>query len=192
VSNLANNNPKIFLISGPSGVGKDTIINEIKTLFKELHFVVTAVTRDRRSDEKEGVNHFFVSENQFKEMIDNDELIEWSKVYKNYYGVPKSQITIPTSEGKSVLLRVDVQGAQKIKQIIPEVISIFIKPENLQLIKKHLSSRGENSEAEIKRRMEAARNELKLSSSFEYAITNQEGNIGYVINEVKDIINKNL
>jgi len=189
---LANSNPKIFLISGPSGVGKDTVINEIRKIFKNLHFVVTAVTRNRRSDEKEGVNHFFVSEKQFKEMIDKDELIEWSKVYKNYYGVPKSQITKPTSEGKSVLLRVDVQGAQKIKEIIPEVILIFIKPENLEFIKKHLSSRGENSQLEINRRIEAAKNEIKLSSSFEYVITNEEGNIEYVINEVKDIINKNL
>lgn len=189
---LSKDNPKIFLISGPSGVGKDTIIEELRRVFDNFHFVITAVTRSKRSDEHEGINHFFISEKQFNAMIEKDELIEWSKVYKNFYGVPNSQLSIPMSEGKSVLLRVDVQGAQKIKKRIPNAISIFIKPESIDVIKKHLSSRGQNSEEEINNRIEAANGEIKLSNTFDYVITNQEGNIGYVIKEVKDIINKNL
>ncbi len=125
-------------------------------------------------------------------MIKNDELIEWSKVYKNYYGVPKNQIDKPISENRSVLIRVDVQGAEKIKSKIPSVITIFIKPENFDQIKKHLSSRGENSKEDINTRIGAAKGEIELSKNFDYVITNQEGNIQLVIDKVKDIIEKNL
>ncbi len=189
---MSNNSPQIFLISGPSGVGKDSIIDEIRKSYENFHFVITAVTRKKRSDEKDGVNHFFISKEKFQLMIDNDELIEWSKVYKNFYGVPKSQIEKPLSEGKSIILRVDVQGAQKIKEIMPNIVLIFIKPENLDFINKHLRDRGENSEEEIKRRLDTAEKEILLSRNFDYVITNPEGNIEYVIDTVKDIINKNL
>ena len=189
---LSANFPKIFLISGPSGVGKDTIIAELRKIYFDFHFVVTAVTRKKRSDEKEGVNHFFISPNKFKSMIENNQLIEWSKVYDNFYGVPKSQIETPISQGKSVFIRVDVQGAEKIKKIMPEIVLIFIKPENLEYIRSHLDIRGENSEDEIKKRIEAAKNEILLAKNFDYVITNQEGNIKYVIDAVKDIIKKNL
>tara|TARA_Y100000768_G_scaffold388858_1_gene387984 strand:+ start:18961 stop:19539 length:579 start_codon:yes stop_codon:yes gene_type:complete len=192
VNNLKENKPKIFLISGPSGVGKDSVIEEIRKLYKNFHFVITAVTRDKRSDEKDGVNHFFISNEKFKSMIENDEFIEWSKVYENFYGVPKSQIEIPINQGNSVILRVDVQGAQKIKQMIPDLIMIFIKPESLDFIDKNIRNRGENSEDEIKRRLDTAEKELSLSHHFDYIITNPEGNIKYVIESVKDIINKNL
>ena len=189
---LSANFPKIFLISGPSGVGKDTIIAELRKIYFDFHFVVTAVTRKKRSDEKEGVNHFFISPNKFKSMIENNQLIEWSKVYDNFYGVPKSQIETPISQGKSVFIRVDVQGAEKIKKIMPEIVLIFIKPENLEYIRSHLDIRGENSEDDIKKRIEAAKNEILLAKNFDYVITNQEGNIKYVIDAVKDIIKKNL
>ena len=189
---LSANFPKIFLISGPSGVGKDTIIAELRKIYFDFHFVVTAVTRKKRSDEKEGVNHFFISPNKFKSMIENNQLIEWSKVYDNFYGVPKSQIETPISQGKSVFIRVDVQGAEKIKKIMPEIVLIFIKPENLEYIRSHLDIRGENSEDEINKRIEAAKNEILLAKNFDYVITNQEGNIKYVIDAVKDIIKKNL
>ena len=184
--------PKIFLISGPSGVGKDTIIDELRKVFNDFHFVITAITRIKRNDEIDGIHHFFVSEERFNEMIENDELIEWSKVYKNYYGVPKNQIEKPISENRSVLLRVDVQGAKKIKSRISSVITIFIKPEKFDQIEKHLYSRGEHSKQDIIRRIEAAKGEIELSKNFDYVITNQEGNIQYVINKVKDIIEKNL
>lgn len=184
--------PKIFLISGPSGVGKDSIVEEIRKIYTDFHFVITAVTRTKRNDEIDGKNHFFVTEDKFNEMIENDELIEWSKVYKNYYGVPKNQIDKPISENRSVLLRVDVQGAEKIKSKIPSVITIFIKPENFDQIEKHLSSRGENSKEDINTRIGAAKGEIELSKNFDYVITNQEGNIQLVIDKVKDIIEKNL
>ena len=189
---MIESNSKIFLISGPSGVGKDSVINKVREIFIDFHFVITAVTRKRRIEEKEGINHFFVSIPEFEKMINNNELIEWSEVYNNFYGVPKSQIDVPVSEGKNVLIRVDVQGANKIKNLIPEVVSIFIKPENIEAIKMHLSNREGISNEEILRRLNAAEEEIKLSKFFDYVITNPEGNIEYVIDEERDIINKNL
>ena len=185
-------NSKIFLISGPSGVGKDTIIIELRKIFPDFHFVITSVTRPPRKDETEGINHFFVSEPKFLSMIEADELIEWSRVYGNYYGVPKSQILAPTSNGNNILLRVDVQGAMKIKNTIPEVILIFIKPDSINSVKKHLSDRGQLSSEQIKTSLDSMNNEIELSKHFDYIIINEEGNIDSVVNKVKDIINQNI
>ncbi len=157
-----------------------------------FHFVITSVTRPPRKDETEGINHFFVSEPKFLSMIEADELIEWSRVYGNYYGVPKSQILDPTSNGNNVLLRVDVQGAMKIKSTIPEVILIFIKPDSINSVKKHLSDRGQLSSEQIKTRLDSMNNEIELSKHFDYIIINEEGNIDLVVNKVKDIIDHNI
>ena len=119
-------------------------------------------------------------------MIQNDELIEWSKVYKNYYGVPKNQIDKPISENRSVLIRVDVQGAEKIKSKIPSVITIFIKPENLDQIEKHLSSRGENSKEDINTRIAAAKGEIELSKNFDYVIYDSK----YKEISIEEVINR--
>ena len=185
-------NSKIFLISGPSGVGKDTIILELRKIFPDFHFVITTVTRDPREDEIEGINHFFVSEPEFLELVEKDKLIEWSRVYGNYYGVPKSQILEPSQNNKHVLLRVDVQGAKKIKESIPEVILIFIKPDSVNSVKKHLLERGQVSDEQIKIRLDTMKSEIELSNYFDYVITNIEGNIDLVVSEVKDIIDRNI
>ena len=113
-------------------------------------------------------------------------------MYGNYYGVPKSQILAPTSNGNNVLLRVDVQGAMKIKNTIPEVILIFIKPDSINSVKKHLSDRGQLSSEQIKTRLDSMNNEIELSKHFDYIIINEEGNIDSVVNKVKDIINQNI
>ncbi|MCH2673063.1 MAG: guanylate kinase [Dehalococcoidia bacterium] len=185
-------NSKIFLISGPSGVGKDTIILELRKIFPDFHFVITTVTRHPREDEIEGINHFFVSEPEFLELVEKDKLIEWSRVYGNYYGVPKSQILEPSQNNKHVLLRVDVQGAKKIKESIPEVILIFIKPDSVNSVKKHLLERGQVSDEQIKIRLDTMKSEIELSNYFDYVITNIEGNIDLVVSEVKDIIDRNI
>ena len=188
---LSSKDGKMIILSSPTGAGKTTLVKKI-SLEKKFKISISHTTREPRFNEIDGVDYFFTSEDKFNEMIQNDELIEWSKVYKNYYGVPKNQIDKPISENRSVLIRVDVQGAEKIKSKIPSVITIFIKPENLDQIEKHLSSRGENSKEDINTRIGAAKGEIELSKNFDYVITNQEGNIQLVIDKVKDIIVKNL
>ena len=138
------------MISGPSGVGKDVIIEEmINQNPSDYHFTITATTRKSRVNELDGVNHYFLSVKEFTLMIDNDELLEWAKVYGNYYGVPKKQVTNALRDGNHVIIRVDVQGAKRIKTVMPEALLIFIHPPNLDILKNHLIRRGVNSDKDI-------------------------------------------
>ena len=180
------------MISGPSGVGKDAVISQMSHQFKNFHFTVTATTRQKRENEINLKDYIFLSKDQFENMLATDEFLEHAEVYGNYYGVPKSQILAPTSNGNNVLLRVDVQGAMKIKNTIPEVILIFIKPDSINSVKKHLSDRGQLSSEQIKTRLDSMNNEIELSKHFDYIIINEEGNIDSVVNKVKDIINQNI
>ena len=181
---MSANFPKIFLISGPSGVGKDTIIAELRKIYFDFHFVVTAVTRKKRSDEKEGVNHFFISPNKFKSMIENNQLIEWSKVYDNFYGVPKSQIETPISQGKSVFIRVDVQGAKRLKNIIPHSKFIFINAESDNDLLLRLKKRHENSDTDIQKRINQSKSEIKEADWFDYIVINYPDKIDKAVEEL--------
>ena len=178
----------IYVISGPSAVGKDTIIENLQKLDNNFHFVVTATTRKPRKNEKEGKNHFFYSEKTFKKLIQNNDLIEWAKVYKNYYGVPKSQIFEPLKNNKDVLLRVDVQGAKRIKELIPDVVLIFIKPEKTESLRKRLIERGVNTTTEMSTRLKTAEREIQTSNFFDFIIVNKDGNLQYAVKKVLDII----
>ena len=178
----------IYVISGPSAVGKDTIIENLQKANNNFHFVVTATTRKPRKNEKEGINHFFYSKETFKKLIKNNDLIEWAKVYKNYYGVPKSQIFEPLKNNKDVLLRVDVQGAKRIKELIPDVILIFIKPERTESLRKRLIERGVDTTSEMDTRLKTAEREIQTSNLFDFIIVNKDGDLQYAVKKVLDII----
>ena len=185
---IEKNKANIYVMSGPSAVGKDTIIENLQKLDNNFHFVVTATTRKPRKNEKEGKNHFFYSEKTFKKLIQNNDLIEWAKVYKNYYGVPKSQIFEPLKNNKDVLLRVDVQGAKRIKELIPDVVLIFIKPEKTESLRQRLIERGVNTTAEMTTRLKTAEREIQTSDFFEFIIVNKDGDVQYAVKKVLDII----
>ncbi len=185
---IEKNKANIYVMSGPSAVGKDTIIENLQKLDNNFHFVVTATTRKPRKNEKEGKNHFFYSEKTFKKLIQNNDLIEWAKVYKNYYGVPKSQIFEPLKNNKDVLLRVDVQGAKRIKELIPDVVLIFIKPEKTESLRKRLIERGVNTTTEMSTRLKTAEREIQTSNFFDFIIVNKDGDLQYAVKKVLDII----
>ena len=185
---IEKNKANIYVMSGPSAVGKDTIIENLQKLDNNFHFVVTATTRKPRKNEKEGKNHFFYSEKTFKKLIQNNDLIEWAKVYKNYYGVPKSQIFEPLKNNKDVLLRVDVQGAKRIKELIPNVVLIFIKPEKTESLRKRLIERGVNTTTEMSTRLKTAEREIQTSNFFDFIIVNKDGDLQYAVKKVLDII----
>ena len=153
-----------------------------------FHFVVTATTRSPRKNEKEGINHFFYSKDEFNKLIKNNDLIEWAKVYKNYYGVPKSQIFEPLKNNKNVLLRVDVQGAKRIKELIPDVVLIFIKPEKTESLRKRLIERGVNTTTEMNTRLKTAEREIQTSNFFDFTIVNKDGDLPYAVKKVLNII----
>ncbi len=188
---IKKNTANIYVISGPSAVGKDTIIENLQKLDNNFHFVVTATTRKPRKTEKDGINHFFYSKKTFNKLIQNDELIEWAKVYKNYYGVPKSQIFEPLKNNIDVLLRVDVQGAKRIKELIPGVVLIFIKPEKIESLRKRLIKRGVNTTTEMTTRLKTAEKEIQTSDFFDFIVVNKDGDLQYAVNKVLDIIKDN-
>jgi len=181
--------PLVVVISGPSGVGKDVMIDRmIESDRLGFHFTITNTTRDPRPGEKDGVNHFFVDVDDFVNLIAADELLEWAQVYGNYYGVPKKQVRDALDAGKHVIIRVDVQGAKRISEIIPGALLIFIIPPSLDVLKKHLKDRGVDSEEEMTKRLAAANEEISQVSLFDFTVTNEEGRLDDTVNSVVNII----
>jgi guanylate kinase len=182
--NPANPQALLVVISGPSGVGKDSVLHELKQRNVPLSFVVTATTRPPRQEEVEGVDYFFVSPSRFAEMIEQGELLEYALVYNDFKGIPKQQIRQAFASGKDVVLRVDVQGAKAIRQLCPEALLIFLTVEDEQEITNRLSQRRTESEENRKLRLTTIRQELKRIGDFDYIIPNREGKLS----ETVDII----
>lgn len=185
----AHANPLIVVISGPSGVGKDVMIEKmIQNDQTGFHFTVTATTRSPRPGEQDGVNHHFVDVDDFINLIAQDNLLEWAQVYGNYYGVPKQQVRAALDAGKHVIMRVDVQGAKRLRELVPEVLMIFIQPPSLAVLEKHLRERGVDSEEEMTKRLAAAGDEMRQTGLFDYAVTNEEGDLESTVQKVVEII----
>jgi guanylate kinase len=153
-----------------------------------FHFTVTATTRDPRPGERNGINHHFVTVDDFINMIAADELLEWAQVYDNYYGVPKQQVRDALEAGNHVIIRVDVQGAKRLSEIIPDVLLIFIIPPSLDVLKMHLENRGVDSEAEMTKRLAAATEEINQASLFDFTVTNEEGQLDVTVDNIVEII----
>ncbi|MGB1748843.1 MAG: guanylate kinase [Dehalococcoidia bacterium] len=183
--------PLIVVISGPSGVGKDVMIEKmIQDDQTGFHFTVTATTRAPRPGEKDGVNHHFVKVDDFINLIAQDDLLEWAQVYGNYYGVPKQQVRAALGAGKHVIMRVDVQGAKRLRELVPEALMIFIQPPSLAVLEKHLRDRGVDTEEEMTKRLAAAGDEMRQTGLFDYAVTNEEGDLDSTVQKVVDIISE--
>ena len=153
-----------------------------------FHFTVTATTRNPRPGEQDGVNHHFMTVDDFINMIAADDLLEWAQVYDNYYGVPKQQVRDALDAGNHVIIRVDVQGAKRLSEIIPEALLIFIIPPSLEVLKMHLENRGVDSEAEMTKRLAAATEEINQASLFDFTVTNEEDQLDVTVDSVVAII----
>ncbi len=180
----------LIVISGPSGVGKDSVVKELKNREGKFHFVITANTRAPRSDEEEGVDYFFVTKEYFEEMIEKDQLAEWAHVYGDYKGVPRSQIETALKSGKDVLMRLDVQGARRIKDLYPFAILIFLIPSSEEEWTDRLQHRadeqGEDLDLDI--RVTKVKEELAMLNIFDYAVVNADLKLGETINTILAII----
>ena len=175
----------IFIISGPSGVGKDTLMDIVAENNSDIvHIAITATTRKPRSNETNGINHYFYNEIDFKNLIDQNLLIEWAKVYDNFYGVPYSEITENLNIGKKVLLRVDVQGAKRLKNIIPHSKFIFINAESEDDLLLRLKKRHENSDTDIQKRINQSKSEIKEADWFDYIVINYPDKIDKAVEEL--------
>ncbi len=180
--------PLLVVISGPSGVGKDTVLQRLKERRLPFHFVVTATTRPPRPDEVDGRDYFFISHDQFAEMIDQDELLEYAIVYNDYKGIPKQQVREALASGRDVLMRLDVQGAAKIRSLTDGAVLIFItaasEPEMISRLKERKSETPEG----LKLRIATARKELERMDEFDYCVVNRDMALDETVDQIIAII----
>lgn len=186
--NLSESVPLLIVISGPSGVGKDSVIKRLEQRNLPLHFVVTATTRPPRADEKDGVDYFFISLERFQEMIVQGELLEHAKVYDDYKGIPKEQVRQALASGKDVILRVDVQGAATVRALCPEAILIFLTPLNEEELIRRLTERESESDDSLRLRIETARQEIRRIREFDYRVVNSQGQLDSAVDAIVAII----
>ena len=187
--NIIHPEPLLVVISGPSGVGKDAVVNQLKARNDlHIHFVVTAASRKPREGEVHGVDYFFVSKEQFETMIQNDELIEHAVVYNEYKGVPKAQVRKALQSGKDVIMRLDVQGAARVREIFPEAVLIFIAPANCKEWVERIKKRNTETPEKLQIRLETAKKELDYLDKFDYAVINTQGQLEKAVEEVASII----
>jgi guanylate kinase len=180
--------PLLIVISGPSGVGKDSVIQCMKKRNLPFHFVVTATTRPPRQEEVDGVDYFFVSSDEFAEMIDKGELLEYAIVYNDYKGIPKAQVRQALASGVDVVMRVDVQGAAKIRELSPEALLIFLITRNEEELVSRLKTRKSETREGINLRIATARQELKRINEFDYVVVNGECHLDEAVDAILAII----
>jgi guanylate kinase len=187
--NLLNPRPLLIVISGPSGVGKDSVMGRMKERGLPFHFVITANTRPRRDNEIHGVDYFFVSKEEFARMIDGNELIEYAIVYGDYKGIPKKQVREALDSGQDVVMRLDVQGAETVRRLAPEAVLIFLTTESEAELEARLRSRETETADELAIRIATARKELKRVDAFDYVVVNQADKLDETVDNVAAIIN---
>jgi guanylate kinase len=180
--------PLLIVLSGPSGVGKDAVLARMKRSERPFHYVITATTRPKRAREKNGVDYHFLSRKEFQQMIDKHQFLEWANVYGNYYGVPKDDITSALSQGVDTIVKVDVQGAATIKEILPQAVFIFLTPPSMEELEKRLKRRRSESSEDLALRLERAKGEIKSLPLFDYVITSHPNKLDEVVSQIDAII----
>ena len=181
----------LFVISAPSGAGKTTIIRDLYKLFPNLKFSVSATTRNKRKNETEGKDYFFVTTEEFKNKIISGEFVEWEEVYGNYYGTLKSELEKCLGTGNDMIFDVDVKGGLSIKKLYPESVLFFIDVPPDELIAR-VKKRGSETEEQLAKRAERISLEIAEKNKFDYIIDNrnQPGGLKKAVNEIAEIINK--
>ena len=180
--------PLLIVLSGPSGVGKDTVLNYLKNSSSNLKFVTTLTTRPQRPNEKDNVDYHFVTKDEFQKLLKNSELLESANVYGNWYGVPKEPIRQALKQGNDIIVKVDVQGAASIKKIAPEAVFIFLMPPTMEDLANRLKQRFTESAATMVVRLRAAVEEIKQAPLFDYVVVNHGDRIESAAAEIKAII----
>jgi len=181
--------PLLIVISGPSGVGKDTVIQRMKERRLPFHFVVTATTRPPRVGEVHGRDYFFVSKDEFAAMIESDELLEYAYVYNDYKGIPKQQVREALATGQDVIMRVDVQGAAKVRQLTADGAAlIFMTTLSEDELVDRLRARKTETPEGLNLRIATARKELERIGEFDYCVINQDMTLDETVDRIMAII----
>ncbi|MBK8781647.1 MAG: guanylate kinase [Anaerolineales bacterium] len=180
--------PLLIVISGPSGVGKDSVVQRMIERGFPFHFVVTATTREKRPAEVHGKDYWFLSKDEFAHMIEENELIEYAIVYGDYKGIPKAQVREALASGKDVIMRLDVQGAESVRKLAAQALLIFITCESEEELERRLRERKTETADSLSLRIATARKELQRLDAFDYVIVNQDFHLDDTVDKVRAII----
>jgi guanylate kinase len=176
----------LIVVSGPSGSGKGTVLNQLRGINQRVRFSVSATTRKPREGEVDGVNYFFKTVEEFKRLIEDGELIEWVEYCNNFYGTPRKHIEEATKQGFDVILEIEVEGAVNIKSKYPESVLVFILPPSFEELRSRIVNRGTENNDVIEQRLKRAKEELAYLSHYDYIIVNDE------LSDAVDILNSIL
>lgn len=163
---------RLYIISGCSGVGKGTLLNKFLEQNPNVKLSISATTRQPRPNEKDGVNYFFVTPEEFKQSVQNNEFLEWAEFSGNCYGTKKSFVEKTLAKGIDLILEIEVQGARQVKEKMPQAVSIFIMPPSFNVLEERLRGRHTEDEASIQKRLHEAQREIEAGKSFDYQIVN--------------------
>ncbi len=179
----------LIIFSGPSGVGKDTLLERLRQLNPNMKVSLSLTTRQPRENEIDGVNYRFVTREYFERMIAENRMLEYAQYNSNYYGTPRDTVDSWLEQGKDVFLKIEVQGAQKIRELYPEAIGIFIKAPSLDELSRRLDCRGTDSAGAIANRIEIAKREIIRSGEYDYTVVNDD--LDEAVKEIINIIKEN-
>ncbi len=176
----------LFVLSGPSGVGKGTVLQKLLENYKEVVYSISVTTRPRREGELDGKDYFFCSVEDFFQMVKENKFIEWAKVHDNYYGTPREFVDKTLEEGKDIILEIDIQGAKLVRNHYPDAVYIFLSPPSLEELEKRLNKRGTENEESKAIRLKNAQIELKEKEHYNYLIIND--NLDEAVDKLRSII----
>ncbi|MCK5319622.1 MAG: guanylate kinase [Anaerolineales bacterium] len=180
--------PLLIILSGPSGVGKDALLNRMKEFKYPLEYITTVTTRLRRAGERNHIDYHFIAPEKFQDMIKQGELLEYANVYGNWYGVPKQPIRQALNGDQDTIVKVDIQGAAAIKKIVPQAVFIFLMPPSMEELGNRLKKRHTESSFDLDLRLQTATEEIKQLSLFDYVVYSQRDDIYSAVMDIVAII----
>jgi guanylate kinase len=179
---------RVFILSGPSGVGKDSVTSELKRQGFPLSYCITATTRRPRENEVDGVHYFFVSKDEFESLRENDELLEWAVVHDNDYGIPRSQVREGLKTGNDIMITVDVQGGETLRRKLPGAVFIFLAPPTTDELLPRLIQRGTEDSDERDKRLRNAQREMEYWPRYDYIVLNHRHRLAEAVETIKAIM----